>query len=77
MAMAAAAVPATAAGRIQYPAAPADPATDRYFDITVTDTYRPLENDTAAATLQWVEAERNLTEDYLSKIPFRGNCANA
>lgn len=73
MAMAAAAaVPATAAGRIQYPAAPADPATDRYFDITVTDTYRPLENDTAAATLQWVEAERNLTEDYLSKIPFRG-----
>ncbi|MBD5248358.1 MAG: S9 family peptidase [Barnesiella sp.] len=57
--------------RLQYPAAPADPATDRYFDITVTDTYRPLENDTAAATLQWVEAERSLTEQYLSKIPFR------
>ena len=57
--------------RLQYPAAPADPATDRYFDITVTDTYRPLENDTAVATLQWVEAERSLTEQYLSKIPFR------
>lgn len=57
--------------RLQYPEAPVDPATDTYFDITVTDTYRPLENDTAAATLQWVEAERRLTEDYLSKIPFR------
>lgn len=66
-----AAVTADAAGRLQYPEAPADPATDTYFGTTVTDTYRPLENDTAAATLRWVEAERKLTEDYMSKIPFR------
>jgi len=66
-----AAIPAASAGDITYPAAPANPVTDNYFGMEVTDTYRPLENDTAAATLQWVEAERTLTNDYLSKIPFR------
>lgn len=66
-----AAIPATADGRLSYPAAPAGPVTDNYFGMEVTDTYRPLENDTAAATQQWVEAERALTEGYLSQIPFR------
>lgn len=67
-----AAITANGADNIKYPAAPADPVTDNYFGIEVVDTYRPLENDTAAATLQWVEAEREVTEDYLSKTPFRG-----
>ena len=57
---------------LTYPAAPADPVTDKYFDIEVIDTYRPLENDTAAATKQWVEAENKVTRDYLDAIPFRG-----
>ena len=30
---------------------------DEYFGHKVTDLYRPLENDTATATLQWVKAE--------------------
>ena len=72
-----AAVTADAAGRLQYPEAPSGAVTDTYFGTTVTDTYRPLENDTAAATLQWVEAERKLTEDYMSKIPFREICRRA
>lgn len=67
---------AAASGKLQYPAAPADPVTDTYFGIDVTDTYRPLENDTASVTLQWVEAERQLTGDYISKIPFRNNLRN-
>lgn len=71
-----AAVTADAAGRLQYPEAPSGAVTDTYFGTTVTDTYRPLENDTAAATLQWVEAERKLTEDYMSKIPFREKLRN-
>jgi len=39
--------------------------------VEVPDPYRPLENDTATATLRWVEAENKITQDYLSKIPFR------
>lgn len=66
-----AAVTAQGADKLNYPQAPKGPVTDNYFGIEVIDTYRPLENDTAAATLQWVEAERALTSDYLSKIPFR------
>ncbi|MDE6439326.1 MAG: S9 family peptidase, partial [Muribaculaceae bacterium] len=55
----------------KYPAAPSDNTTDEYFGMEVADPYRPLENDTAEATLAWVEAERKVTEDYLGKIPFR------
>lgn len=58
-------------GKIEYPAAPADSTVYEVFGMKVADTYRPLENDTAAATAAWVEAENRVTSDYLSKIPFR------
>lgn len=54
-----------------YPAAPSDGTVDEYFGVAVPDPYRPLENDTSATTLAWVEAERKVTEDYLAQIPFR------
>lgn len=54
-----------------YPEAPHDGTTDTYFDLTVSDPFRPLENDTAAATLAWVEAENKVTRGYLDAIPFR------
>lgn len=58
--------------KIEYPAAPTDETvTDDYFGTVVADPYRPLENDTAPATLEWVKAENAITEEYLSKIPFR------
>lgn len=57
--------------KITYPAAPSDETVDNYFGIEVKDPYRPLENDTAAATLEWVKAENAVTQDYLSRIPFR------
>ena len=59
------------ARKLSYPQAPAGPVVDTYFGTTVVDLYRPLENDTAAATTAWVEAENALTADYLSRIPFR------
>ena len=68
MAMIATGVSAQESG---YPQAPVSATTDTYFGIEVNDPYRPLENDTSATTLKWVEAERNVTEDYLSKIPVR------
>lgn len=54
-----------------YPKAPTDVTVDNYFGTEVADPYRPLENDTAEATLEWVKAENKITQDYLSKIPFR------
>lgn len=56
--------------KIEYPAAPQDETVDQYFDLSVADPYRPLENDTAAATLAWVEAENKVTRDYLDRIPY-------
>lgn len=61
----------SAANPLSYPVAPKDATVDEYFGTKVADPYRPLENDTAAATVAWVEAENRVTNDYLSKIPFR------
>lgn len=57
--------------KVEYPVAPSDSTTYEVFGMTVEDTYRPLENDTAAVTIAWVEAENKVTQDYLSQIPFR------
>ena len=56
---------------IEYPLAPHADVVDEYFGIKVDDRYRPLEDDTAAVTTEWVEAQRKVTEDYLGQIPFR------
>lgn len=56
---------------LQYPQAPSDSTVYTVNGVTVEDPYRPLENDTSAATLAWVTAENKLTSDYLSQIPFR------
>ena len=58
---------------LDYPEAPTSPeVTDNYFGIEVADPYRPLENDTALLTTEWVKAENEVTEAYLATIPFRG-----
>ena len=54
-----------------YPEAPCDSTVYEVFGMTVADPYRPLENDTAEATLEWVKAENDLTRRYLDAIPFR------
>mgnify|MGYP005749177291 CR=1 FL=1 len=71
MALLATSACSTAPEKLNYPQAPSDATSDNYFGTEVADPYRPLENDTAASTLAWVEQERELTENYLSKIPFR------
>lgn len=69
--MSATAIAASAQAPLTYPEAPKSATVDTYFGIEVADPYRPLENDTAAETAAWVEAERALTENYLNRIPFR------
>lgn len=72
MAISAVAMTTAANGQTNYPQPPVDNSvTDNYFGTTVADRFRPLENDTAAATTKWVEAENALTRNYLDKIPFR------
>ena len=57
---------------LNYPKAPMEAdVSDNYEGLIVSDPYRPLENDTAPATLEWVKAENALTESYLSSIPYR------
>lgn len=60
------------AQRLQYPVAPSDSTVDVYFGERVADPFRPLEDDTSAATAEWVRAENLLTNSYLSRIPQRG-----
>ena len=62
----------SAQAQIKYPQTPRDNTVDEYFGVKVADPYRWLENDTSAATAQWVEAENEVTNAYLAKIPFRG-----
>lgn len=44
---------------------------DVYFGQEVADPYRWLEDDLSEETKQWVEAENEVTFDYLSQIPYR------
>ncbi len=57
---------------VKYPTTAKDTTVkDVYFGTTVSDPYRWLENDTSAATAGWVKAENEVTQNYLSQIPFR------
>ena len=59
------------AQNITYPKAPQDGTIDTYFGVKVADPFRPLEDDRSPATAAWVEVENQVTNAYLSKIPFR------
>jgi prolyl oligopeptidase len=54
-----------------YPEADRGNTITDYFGTKVADPYEWLENDTAAAVLSWVKAENDVTQNYLSQIPYR------
>ncbi len=54
-----------------YPKAAKEDVADDYFGTRVVDPYRWLEDDNSPRTAEWVKAENEVTEDYLSQIPFR------
>lgn len=57
---------------VKYPVTKKDTTVkDTYFGTVVADPYRWLENDTSAATAAWVKSENEVTQGYLSQIPFR------
>lgn len=56
----------------EYPVAPKDNSVvDNYFGVEIADPYRPLEDDRSEETAKWVIAENEVTNDYLSQIPYR------
>src|SRR5665213_523039 len=57
--------------QLKYPVARNVDTVTTCFGTRVTDPYRWLENDTSAETAQWVKAENEVTQNYLSKITFR------
>ena len=55
----------------EYPETRKGDVTDNYFGTDVADPYRWLEDDLSDETAQWVEAQNEVTFNYLNKIPFR------
>lgn len=54
-----------------YPDTKKTETTDNYFGTQVIDPYRWLEDDMAEDTKAWVVEENEVTENYLSQIPYR------
>jgi len=56
---------------IVYPVTRTTNQMDVYHGVSVPDPYRWLEDDNAAETKTWVEAQNKITFDYLKQIPQR------
>lgn len=59
--------------QINYPVTEKKLVVDEYFGTKVEDPYRWLEDDNAAETKAWVIEQNKVTQDYLSKIPYRND----
>ncbi|MBP9688097.1 MAG: S9 family peptidase, partial [Bacteroidia bacterium] len=55
----------------KYPVTKKVNVVDDYFGVKINDPYQWLENDTATDVINWVKAQNNVTQNYLSQIPFR------
>ncbi len=60
-----------AQSKIEYPKTEKVDVVDDYFGTKVPDPYRWLEDVNSDKVKKWVEAENEITEKYLSAIPFR------
>ncbi|ASZ14969.1 prolyl oligopeptidase family serine peptidase [Chitinophaga pendula] len=56
---------------LSYPKTDKVNVTDNYFGIEIADPYRWMENDTSGNLSRWISAQRSLTNDYLSSLPYR------
>ncbi len=59
----------------KYPDTKMTDQTDDYFGTKVSDPYRWLENDMSEETKSWVKEQNAVTNNYISKIPFRNAIA--
>ena len=56
---------------LPYPTTKKGEVVTTYFDTPVADPYRWLEDDQAADTKAWVQAQNKVTQNYLGQIPYR------
>lgn len=56
---------------IDYPVTQKEEVKDTYFGTEVADPYRWLEDDNSAETAAWVEAQNEVTFNYLESLPYR------
>ncbi|MEN8194715.1 MAG: prolyl oligopeptidase family serine peptidase, partial [Bacteroidota bacterium] len=56
---------------IHYPVTKKVDQVDDYFGVKVEDPYRWLEDDNSEETKAWVNAQNEVTENYLEKIPYK------
>ncbi|MCX6351592.1 MAG: prolyl oligopeptidase family serine peptidase [Bacteroidetes bacterium] len=57
--------------KLKYPTTKKVDTVDTYFGTKVPDPYRWLENDLSDDVKAWVKAENEVTNAYLSQIPYR------
>ncbi|WP_264560102.1 prolyl oligopeptidase family serine peptidase [Flavobacterium sp. N2270] len=57
--------------KINYPVTKKIDHVDTYFEESLNDPYRWLEDDRSAETEAWVKAQNEVTFGYLEKIPYR------
>ncbi len=57
--------------QMKYPETKKVTQVDDYFGTKVSDPYRWLEDDKSAETAKWVTEQNKVTQNYLSKIPYR------
>lgn len=56
---------------LKYPKTTKNPVIDTLFNEVIVDNYRWLEDDRSKETAAWVNAENEVTFQYLNKIPYR------
>lgn len=57
--------------KMTYPKTKKAEVSDTYFGVVQDNFIAQLEDDRSADTKAWVEAENKVTQEYLSKIPYR------
>lgn len=53
------------------PPSPAEPVTETFHGVAVTDPYRWLEDQTSERTRAWIEQQTQYARDYLDRLPGR------
>ena len=56
---------------IDYPKTKKIPIIDNYYETSIVDNYRWLEDDKSKETNEWIKSQNEYTFDYLNKIPFK------
>ena len=60
---------------LRYPNTDKVDVADTYFDTTISDPYRWLEDDHSKSTMAWVDKQNAFTNSYMRRIPFRRKIA--